>query len=84
LYHEDEYTTGLTLFVSGSGISGLEAHFTKVSLLSGCRDGCARHFSLDPDERIKYAWLRITLSSFAIMARPSLVVRDVYTTTCTS
>lgn len=75
LYNKDEYVKGLTVFVSGNGISGIQAHFTKKSFFSGSRNGCARYFLLGADERIIYVWLRIILSSFAVLAQPSLVVR---------
>jgi hypothetical protein len=55
LYNEDEYTKGLSIYVSRRGIVGLEAHFTQTSRLSGYRSGCALHFPLYPKERIAYA-----------------------------
>jgi hypothetical protein len=59
LYNGAEYISGLTLYHDLSGIVGLEAHFTRTSQLSGNRDGCALYFSLYPEEKIAYTWLRI-------------------------
>jgi hypothetical protein len=40
LYNNGLYTTGLTIYIAlGIGIIGLEAHFNKNTLSSGCCDG---------------------------------------------
>jgi hypothetical protein len=54
-----EYITGLTIYQNGLGIAGLEAHFTHMSQLSGCRSGCSLYFPLGPKEQIAYSWLRV-------------------------
>src|SRR6266480_3262525 len=59
LHNDDEYASGLTAYISATGIVGLEAHFTRTSRLSGCRNGCVLHFPFLPNEWIAYAWLRI-------------------------
>ncbi|KAH9208844.1 hypothetical protein DL95DRAFT_32875 [Leptodontidium sp. 2 PMI_412] len=74
LCFKDEYTRGLSVYVSGHGIVGLEAHFSRVSRLSGYRRGCALHFSLCPDERIAYVWLRVVNSPSSAFAAPALVI----------
>jgi hypothetical protein len=74
LYLKDEYTRGLSVYVSGNGIVGLEVHFTRISRLSGYRSGCALHFSLCPDERIAYVWLRVVNSPSSAFAAPALAV----------
>ncbi|KAH6692790.1 hypothetical protein BKA61DRAFT_281285 [Leptodontidium sp. MPI-SDFR-AT-0119] len=74
LYFKNEYTRGLSVYISGRGIVGLEVHFTCVSRLSGHRSGCALHFSLFPDERIAYVWLRVVNSPSSAFAAPALVI----------
>jgi hypothetical protein len=74
LYNDAEYIRGLTLYQTGNGIIGLEAHFTETSQLSGYRDGCALYFLLCPNEWIGYAWLRILDFSSIIWAAPALIV----------
>lgn len=54
LHLKDEYIRGLSVYVSGHSIVGLEVHFTRVSRLLGYRKGCALYFSLCLDERIAY------------------------------
>ncbi|KAF8859338.1 hypothetical protein BDZ45DRAFT_673304 [Acephala macrosclerotiorum] len=43
LFSGNEYASGLTVHFSGNGITGLEAHFTRTSQLSGSRDGCSKY-----------------------------------------
>lgn len=74
LYGEEEYTKGLSIYVSGHGIIGFEAHFKRTSRLSGYRSGCALHFPLCPEEMIAYAWLRIVNSNSPAFAAPALMV----------
>ncbi len=74
LYSGDEYIKGLSIHVSGHGIVGLEAHFTRTSQFSGYRSGCEIYFPLHPEERITYAWLRIVNSRSLAFAAPALVV----------
>jgi hypothetical protein len=38
---------GLTVYISGNGIVGMEIHFTKVSRLIGDRDSRPKHFPFD-------------------------------------
>lgn len=59
LVHDNEYARGITIYSTSSYMTGLEAHFTKTSHLSGHRRGCARHLPLHPRERISHALLRI-------------------------
>ena len=74
LCYKDEYTRGLSVYVSANGIVGLEVHFTRISRLSGSRRGCALHFSLFADEHIVHVWLRVINSSSSTSAAPALVV----------
>jgi hypothetical protein len=74
LYCNGEHTKGLSVYVSGRGIVGLEVHFNSVSRLSGHRRGCALHFSLCPDERIAYMWLRVVNSPSSAFAAPAIAV----------
>lgn len=75
LYRGDEYTKGLSIYVSGNGIVGLEAHFASTSRLSGYRSGRVLHFPLYPKERIAYAWIRIlTYYGSSAFVNPALMV----------
>jgi hypothetical protein len=78
LFNDAEYIKGLTVYQNGNGITGLEAHFTQSSLLSGCRDGCALYILLCPGERIAYAWLRILNYYSIAFAAPTLIVSSEY------
>jgi hypothetical protein len=79
LFNGNAYIIGLTAYISGNGIVGLEAHFTGTSCLSGSRKGCGIHFTLHPSERIAYAWLRIIDSRSAVFTAPALAVGSVLT-----
>lgn len=59
LYNGDEYIVGLTVYTFGGNVTGVEAHFKRVSRLSGLRLGCPQYFPLQPNERIAYIWLRV-------------------------
>lgn len=74
LYSGDEYIKSLSIYVSGHGIVGLEAHFARTSRLSGYRSGCELYFPLWPEEWIAYAWLRIVNSPSPAFAAPALIV----------
>jgi hypothetical protein len=78
LYSSDEYTRGLTVYFTGHGIVGIEAHFTRSSQLSGCRQGCSLYFPLYLEERIAHTWLRIINSSSLAFAAPALTVSLAY------
>ncbi|RDL41647.1 uncharacterized protein BP5553_01626 [Venustampulla echinocandica] len=78
LLQGNEYVSGLTIYLTGNGILGLEAHFTKTSHLSGCRKGCAIHFSLHPRERIVYAWLRTLDLPSPALAIPTLRIQTTF------
>ncbi|PBP19331.1 hypothetical protein BUE80_DR009929 [Diplocarpon rosae] len=83
LFSKDEYTRGLSVYFSGHGIVGLEVHFSRVSKLSGYREGCELHLSLCPGERIARVWLRTVNSPSTAFAAPALVIettrRNLYT-----
>lgn len=79
LYSKNEYARGLSVYVSGRGIVGLEAHFNRVSQLSGYRRGCALHSSLCRGERIAYVWLRVVNSPSSAFAAPAISVSVPYT-----
>ena len=78
LYSGIVYINGLTVYLSGNGIVGLEAHFTGTSQLSGSRNGCPEYFPLHPGERIAHAWLRIANSRSRIFAAPALTVSGLH------
>lgn len=74
LYENNDHASGLTLYMSGHGVNGLEAHFSGVSRLSGNRKGCPRYFAFDPKERIAYAWLQFPNYESRAPVFPSLIV----------
>jgi len=74
LWSKDEYTRGISVYISGHGIVGLEVHFTSFSRLSGTRKGCTLHLSFCPDERIAHVWLRVLNTPSSAFATPALVV----------
>ena len=73
------YTSGITVYLSGNGIIGLESHFTETSQLSGSRNGCPKYFPLHLSERIAYAWLRIANSRSPVFGAPALIVSGIRT-----
>ncbi len=74
LYEGEEYATGLSAYISNSGIVGLESHFRRVSRLSGCRNGCAIYFPLYTAEHISHVWLRIVHGGSNALCVPTLTV----------
>jgi len=74
LWSKDEYTRGISVYISGHGIVGLEVHFTSFSRLSGTRKGCTLHLSFCPDERIAHVWLRVLNTPSSAFATPALVI----------
>jgi hypothetical protein len=77
LYSGSVYISGLTVYLSGNGIIGLEAHFTETSQLSGSRNGCPKYFPLHPSERIACAWLRVANSRSPVFSALALTVSGI-------
>ncbi|KAF4619056.1 hypothetical protein G7Y89_g14789 [Cudoniella acicularis] len=75
LFSGNEHINGLTVYLSGNGMVGLEAHFTRTSQLLGSRDGCSKYLPLDPSERIALTWLRIVNSRSPAFAAPTLTIQ---------
>lgn len=68
LYNGDDHASGITLYLNGNGMTGIEAHFEGKSQLSGLRSGHPRHFSFGAKECIAYTWLQIgSLDSGPVM-----------------
>jgi len=65
---------GLTVYLNGNGMVGMESHFTKASRLIGSRDGCPKYFPFDSGEQIAFTWLCIINSSSYAFAAPSVTV----------
>jgi hypothetical protein len=74
LYYDGEYTNGLTVYSSGSGLIGIEAHFRNISKLSGSCKGSAQHFPILCNERIAHVWIRVVDNGIPIVATPTIVV----------
>lgn len=74
LLNDNEYVNGLTVYLSGNGMVGMESHFTKVSRLIGGRNGCPKYFPFDSGEQIAFTWLRIINVQSYAFAAPTVTV----------
>jgi len=66
---------GLTVYLSGNGIVGIESHFTKRSRLIGGRDGCPKYFPFHSGEQIAFTWLCIINSQSYAFAAPTMTIQ---------
>ncbi|XMA10555.1 hypothetical protein WAI453_003346 [Rhynchosporium graminicola] len=78
LFSDNEYVTGLTVYVSGNGIIGIESHFTKRSRLIGDRNGCPKYFPFHSGEQIAFTWICIINSDSYAFAAPTVTIQTTF------
>jgi hypothetical protein len=78
LYSGSVHISGLTVYLSGNGIIGLEAYFTETSQLFKSRNSCLKYFLLYLSERIAYVWLCIANSCSSVYAVLALTVSGIH------